>query len=959
MSKRSITRNLFNCFVLAIMMWAVITLSGCVGLANSQFSLTPTPTSLAFGQVAVGSTSRLSVLVKNTGSTNVAISGASASGSAFEISGPTMPLTLSSGQSATWISSFTPRAAGIASGSFSVMGSGSTPLAVIQATGSGETLLPSVTSQPASQSATAGQKATFSVTASGTAPLSYQWMKAGKPIAGASSSTYETPATATADSGSQFAVIVSNSAGNVTSNAAILTVNTTPIVITVNPNNATVIAGSTQQFVGNVTGASNTAATWSVSGAGCTGAACGTISADGLYIPPTSVPSPPTATVKATSVADPTKSVLASVTIVAAVAISLSISPTRASVPTSGPQLFAVGVTGTSNTAVSWNVSGVGCSGSSCGTVSTSGLSAVYSAPSVAPASTVNVTAVSVADPTKSASASVTVVSVVAVTMSPTNTTLPTRATQQFNASVSGMSNTTVTWSLSGAGCTGATCGIINANGLYTAPTVPPSPDIVSVSATSVENPTISAAVDVTIDSAPLISLLVTSTISQSGATITWNTDKASNSLVEYGATAAYGNSSPLDSSTVTSHAVTLSGLSAGIQYHFRVKSLDAAGSASVSGDSSFTTASAVPPTAVAKKKFIYHGWSSPEDAYIRDNWQNIDQLPVNGTTLFVKPGGQSFRDLVMSSTVFQDSDVQTVITNLQTAHLQKVTDNFVVVWLAGGREDGGFDWFDDTRWAIITKHWIQLATMAKQGNLKGIFMDPEDYGYNSGFRPWMYSAMVSRNNQSLAAYQAEVKLRGQQVMNAIKAIYPDITIFTTFAYSLPYLYSYGGSTTLSNNRYGLYGPFLDGVMEAADSRFKLIEGDENAFYGVFTDSQFASERNLIHNTFVQMTADPNLYSSYVQAGFGLYLDEGSFDSVNLNNNYFSPSKFSSTLTSALNQTDQYVWVYSEKIGLFPTDNTNGGSMQPIPGPYLSAMQSILVQFAQPPSATPTPTPIP
>jgi hypothetical protein len=70
----------------------------------------------------------------------------------------------------------------------------------------------------------AGQTATFSVTASGTAPLSYQWRKNGAAIGGATSSSYATPAETTSDNGAQFTVVVSNSVGSVTSNAATLTV---------------------------------------------------------------------------------------------------------------------------------------------------------------------------------------------------------------------------------------------------------------------------------------------------------------------------------------------------------------------------------------------------------------------------------------------------------------------------------------------------------------------------------------------------------------------------------------------------------------------------------------------------------------------------------------------------------------------------------------------------------------
>lgn len=359
---------------------------------------------------------------------------------------------------------------------------------------------PSIITQPASQTVTAGQTAIFLVSASGMAPLSYQWKKNGTAIIGATSSSYTTPAETTSDRGAQFTVMVSNSAGSATSSTATLTVNATPVAITVSPNNSTLMVGNTQQFVGNVTGTSNTAVTWVVGGAACIGAACGTISVNGLYVPPASVPSPATVTVIATSVADPTKSASASVTIVAAVAVLLSISPTSASVPAAGTQLFTASVTGTSNTAVSWSVSGAGCSGSSCGTISTSASSAVYLAPPVPPSpASVNVIATSVADPAKSASASVTVVPVIAVTVSPTNASVPTGTTQQFNASVTETSNTAVAWSIAGAGCSGVACGTINSSGLYTAPAVVPSPATVTITATSVADPTKSGSVNLTI----------------------------------------------------------------------------------------------------------------------------------------------------------------------------------------------------------------------------------------------------------------------------------------------------------------------------------------------------------------------------------------------------------------------------------------------------------------------------
>jgi hypothetical protein len=100
---------------------------------------------------------------------------------------------------------------------------------------------PFAVSQPVSQTVTVGQTATFSVSANGTGPLTYQWFKNGVAITGATSSTYTTPATALNDSGAVFTVTVSNLAGSMTSTPATLTVKNLPppVAGSLVPSNAT------------------------------------------------------------------------------------------------------------------------------------------------------------------------------------------------------------------------------------------------------------------------------------------------------------------------------------------------------------------------------------------------------------------------------------------------------------------------------------------------------------------------------------------------------------------------------------------------------------------------------------------------------------------------------------------------------------------------------------------------
>ena len=113
-----------------------------------------------------------------------------------------------------------------------------------------KTTAPAFTSQPASQTVTVGQPAVFSVMVTGTAPLTYQWQKNNANISGATSASYTTPATVSGDNGAAFRVTVTNSAGNATSNPAMLTVTATPVgpSITTQPANQTVNAGQTATF---------------------------------------------------------------------------------------------------------------------------------------------------------------------------------------------------------------------------------------------------------------------------------------------------------------------------------------------------------------------------------------------------------------------------------------------------------------------------------------------------------------------------------------------------------------------------------------------------------------------------------------------------------------------------------------------------------------------------------------
>src|SRR5258707_7019925 len=163
---------------------------------------------------------------------------------------------------------------------------------------------------------------------------------------------------------------------------------------------------------------------------------------------------------------------------------AVRISPPSATVDLSSTQQFTAVVTTLSNQTVNWTLSGTGCSGTECGTISSTGL---YRAPdNYLPGAAVTIAASSVVDSSQNGTAAVTINSSVTVAVDPQNQSVDIGATRRFNAIVNGSANKDVTWSISGPGCVDNACGWIDqATGLYTGPDDPPNPATFTINAVS------------------------------------------------------------------------------------------------------------------------------------------------------------------------------------------------------------------------------------------------------------------------------------------------------------------------------------------------------------------------------------------------------------------------------------------------------------------------------------------
>jgi hypothetical protein len=293
---------------------------------------------------------------------------------------------------------------------------------------------------------------------------------------------------------------------------------------------SSVPAGGTATIVATLTPVPGSnpspALSWALSGPGCSGSSCGTltvvttqsasgnsISGSARYTAPGTAPSPNTVTVTVTSQADPSKK--AQATLAIQPGIGVNVSPSTATLAANHRVTLTAQVNGTTSTGVTWSVNGIAGGNTTFGQICVAGSNPCqtvtsttaplvdFLAPGAIPSpNPVSATAVSAADPTKSASAQITVMNHVLVSVQPATVTLAPLAVQSFAASVLGTSNQNVVWQVQGAACsTAGFCGTINPSGTYTAPGAAPSPDAIQVVAISSDDTSQSGVANVTISS--------------------------------------------------------------------------------------------------------------------------------------------------------------------------------------------------------------------------------------------------------------------------------------------------------------------------------------------------------------------------------------------------------------------------------------------------------------------------
>jgi hypothetical protein len=284
------------------------------------------------------------------------------------------------------------------------------------------------------------------------------------------------------------------------------------------PSNLTV--GASVGLVATVTNDSTASGVnWTVS---CGSTACGSFASGNpiknqtasgnqiIYTAPATIPPGGTVTVTATSVIDHTKSKSATITLVPVV---VNVSPATLSVATAGIASFIGTSTDLGNLGLDWTLS-CGVTGS-CGTITShtaSGATAIFTAPSAAPAGPVTVTATSASPAIPIAASATITILPISIKVVPAAVTLGLTQKQIFKATLTNDgAYKGLVWALTCGtpGSCGTLSSTVDSPTTYTAPASLPAGNTATLTAASITDPTRSAMVTITLSSTPVLQVAI------------------------------------------------------------------------------------------------------------------------------------------------------------------------------------------------------------------------------------------------------------------------------------------------------------------------------------------------------------------------------------------------------------------------------------------------------------------
>lgn len=342
------------------------------------------------------------------------------------------------------------------------------------------------------------------------------------------------------------------------------------------------------------------------------------------------------------------------------------------------------------------------------------------------------------------------------------------------------------------------------------------------------------------------------------------------------------------------------------------------------------------PPAGAPAKKLIEFGWDEPDTAFMRRQIAQMEQTPFDGAVFHVtyaKPDGKpgDFLWEAWGRRAFTDAELAPALADLTATQFRRFTRNF----LRFNTSPGDVDWFDD--FSAIRTNARLAAHIARAGGAAGILFDTEQYHAPL----FEYRKQRDSGAKSWEAYAAQARRRGREIMQAFQQGFPDLTVFLTFGYGVPWLEMRNGAQSLAACEYGLLAPFLDGMVDAASSRARLVDGYEPAYFHNKDLAKFAAAYRMLTEELLSIVADPMRYLRLLSVGFGLFLDydpQGrGWNSVDGSANYYTPADFEASVRAALDVADEYVWIYAQ----VPRWWSPAGTSVNLPEGYAEALRRV------------------
>ena len=305
---------------------------------------------------------------------------------------------------------------------------------------------PAIVTPPASMTAIAGSNVSFTVTASGTAPLNFQWRKNGTAISGATSATLSLASVSAADA-ANYSVTVTNTAGSATSGNATLTV-LGPPAITSQPANATVVLGNPVSFTVTAGGTAPLSFQWLKNGVAIPNA-----NSNVLSFPTTTTNDAGNYSVVVTNIVSSVASSGAALTVLVPAAIVTQ--PADATVTVGNGVSFTVTASGTAPLNFQWRKNGTAISGATSATLSLASVSA-------ADAANYSVTVTNTAGSATSGNATLTVLGPPAITSQPANATVVLGNPVSFTVTAGGTAPLSFQWLKNGVAIPNANSNVLS-----------------------------------------------------------------------------------------------------------------------------------------------------------------------------------------------------------------------------------------------------------------------------------------------------------------------------------------------------------------------------------------------------------------------------------------------------------------------------------------------------------------